>query len=401
MATSNSVPRRTVELQLPPMDQRRLLGANVVRRAATILLLAFSATLILGIIGGSLVSVRLTVDASGVLEPVRVATVRPAQDGLIRRVLVSTGDTVRSEQVLVVLDSLDLATSLGVLLAQQDAQRITRAQLLAEVPVDQQRQLAQRAQADAHVVRAGATVLDRMVSHGLGRNLDSLTRAYVTGTHVNIDVALSDLRSAQADQLTADAEELRLRSADLAVAAQDAKLRELQSTIRAARARLARLAILSPSNGVVLTEQVERLTGSYVRQGEQILEVGDPASWRADLIVNEADMHDIHRGDSVSVEVLPLTALKMPRLNGVVDAVGVTPTSPGGGSSAAQLAPSGSYRVLVSLDPTQLREIGVSQFRRGYSVTGKIVTRRGIILRLLSDWANRELRRQAARVPVT
>jgi multidrug resistance efflux pump len=396
MALPGRAPRPAVELKLPPIDQRRVLGGRVVQRAATIMLLVFTGALSIALIVGSLVSIRVTVDGTGILEPVRVVPVRPSQDGLVRHVLVNTGDTVKAGQLLLVLDSLDLLTTLSTLEAQQRGQLVTREQLVSAEPMDRQRQLAQRSQADAHVVRALATLRDRMVTSGLGDNVDSLVRHYVTGSHIALDLAISEVRAAEAEQRIADADAKRLESTGLAVKAQDARLSELQANIAATRARLQRIAIRAPATGIVLTEQVEGLTGAYVRLGEQILEVGDPASWRAVILVNEADMHEVRRGDSVSVDVPALRDLKVPRLFGVVTAVGATPSSLGSTEARTASPTTGAYRVTVSLDPKQLHAIGVDRFRRGFSVAGKVVTKRGVILRLLFDKTATEIRRQTA-----
>ncbi len=394
MALPERTSPRSVELKLPVLDQRRVLGARLVQRAASVMLLIFAGTIAIAIVASSLISVRVTVDGAGTLEPVRVSPVRPADDGLVKQILVATGDTVRVGQTLIVLDSLDLATSLATLEAQYHEQEVSRAQLVATQPEDLRRQTEQRVHADAHLVRARATLRERMVEYAFGANVDSLLGGYVPGTHVGIDLAVSDVRDAQAEQRTADSELRRLDDSPLAVAAQDAKLGELRVAIDAARARLGRLAIRAPVAGVVLTDQLDRLLGSAVRSGDQLLEIGDPHTWEATVLIGEADVHDVHPGDSVTVDVPALVALKVPRLHGSVLAVGPSPaaTAASAGSAAPTQTPSGAYRVIVALDQTQLQGIGIGYFRRGYSVTGKVVTRRGKIIHLLFSHATEGLR---------
>jgi HlyD family secretion protein len=371
---------KTVELKLPVLDQRHVLGAR------------FAITIVVAIATSSLISVRVTVDGTGTLEPVLVSPVRSADDGRVKQILVKSGDTVRAGQVLMLLDSLDLATSLATLQAQYHEQEVARAQLVAAQPEDVRRQTEQRVHADAHLVRARATLLQRMVEYGLGESIDSLLDRYVPGTHVGIDLAISDVRDAQAEQRTADSELRRLADAPLALEAQDAKLAELRVTIAAARARLGRLAIRAPAAGIVLTDQLDRIVGSAVRSGDQLLEIGDPRTWQASVLISEADVHDVHPGDSVTVDVPALAALKVPRLPGSVLAVASSPAAIGQSAGAGVPTVPGAYHVIIALDQTQLRDIGIGYFRRGYSVTGKVVTRRGKIIQLLFARATQGLR---------
>jgi HlyD family secretion protein len=383
---------KTVELKLPVLDQRHVLGARLVQRAASVMLLIFAITIVVAIATSSLISVRVTVDGTGTLEPVLVSPVRSADDGRVKQILVKSGDTVRAGQVLMLLDSLDLATSLATLQAQYHEQEVARAQLVAAQPEDVRRQTEQRVHADAHLVRARATLLQRMVEYGLGESIDSLLDRYVPGTHVGIDLAISDVRDAQAEQRTADSELRRLADAPLALEAQDAKLAELRVTIAAARARLGRLAIRAPAAGIVLTDQLDRIVGSAVRSGDQLLEIGDPRTWQASVLISEADVHDVHPGDSVTVDVPALAALKVPRLPGSVLAVASSPAAIGQSAGAGVPTVPGAYHVIIALDQTQLRDIGIGYFRRGYSVTGKVVTRRGKIIQLLFARATQGLR---------
>jgi HlyD family secretion protein len=140
----------------------------------------------------------------------------------------------------------------------------------------------------------------------------------------------------------------------------------------------------------VLTEQLEKLTGSYLREGEPILEIADAGQWRAVFMVAERDVYKIRVGDSVKIEVPALAALEADLLRGSVISVASEPVTPSGGSSGG--AP-GGYRVVATLDRAQMVELGLDRFKRGYTVRGKVITRRGHVAALLRDYFREQLAR--------
>ena len=152
-----------------------------------------------------------------------------------------------------------------------------------------------------------------------------------------------------------------------------------------ANEHLRRLTIRSPVQGVVFTERLDRLRGAFVHPGDQLLEVGNPEIWHATISVMESDMHDVHVGDSATIEVPALQAVNAPLLQGTVVSVALEPltSSAAGAEATPSITATGVYRVVLSVDPEQLRTIGVNMFRRGYSVSGKVITRRGRISTLL------------------
>jgi multidrug efflux pump subunit AcrA (membrane-fusion protein) len=172
---------------------------------------------------------------------------------------------------------------------------------------------------------------------------------------------------------------------------------QLSARIRAAEERLSRLALAAPTSGVVLTDQVERLPGSFVREGELLLEVADLDAWRVSLYVGERDVQRIRLGDSVRVRVQAFGAERREDLRGSVGYVSPDPMGSGGGGAtpspgAAPPAGGGTYRVLVRLDQRQLAAVGIHRFRRGYTAEGQIVTRSGRIIVLARDYLHDRIR---------
>ncbi len=339
-----------------------------------------------------MVTVNAAVDAGGSLEPARVWPVRSLESGVIAKTLVATGDSVRPGQLLVGLDSLTIIAELGELAAQREEATLLRDKMEATAPLEMGRQTEVRAQGEAHIVRARATLLARMTEYSLGANVDSLLLRYVVGTGVDMDLAVADLRVAESETRAGVAVERLAELQPYDVRKQRVEIERLEGAIAAKHAHLRRLEIRAPAAGVVFTEQIDRLVGESVRAGDLIVELADPTSWHATMFVSEHDIHQIRVGAKATVDIPALKHLNIGLLDGVVESMALEPPGSdlitvGGAQSINPIAASaGLYRVVVRINSQQLRMIGLEYFRKGYSVTGRIITHRGRIAALLRDY---------------
>lgn len=398
--TSNVIP-----LRLPELGDEGQPGGRFVKRAVSVTLSIILALMVIAVAVSLLVSMDVTVKSAGVLEPVNVWPVRAQAAGPIREVLVRGGDTVTAGQVVIRLDALALETQLAQLEAQHAAAQIDRDRSLAGTPLERRQQSQRLASAQARLTRARAALVQRMVEYGFGNNADSLLSAWRPGQHVMIDQAVTEVRSAEADigLNAAETDALSLRGFDERRAATE--MNRLQAQIRETRERIARTTIVAPSGGVVLTEQLERLAGAYVREGETLLEVGEVGDWRVTMLIPERDVNKISVGDRVRLEVQAFDQRDRRQLEGRVshvaaEPVGASPAGSGdasqaaaGGQSAARGGP-GLFRVVASLDRAQVQREELDRFRRGYSVQANVVTRSGRIAALVWDYIMEKLNRK-------
>lgn len=393
-------PSGTPVLRLPHLGDEGNPGAGFVKGAVGWTLGTLAAIFATALLVSVLVDIDVTVKGSGALEPVRIWPVRAQESGMVREVLVETGDTIARGAPVLRLDSLQLRSSLAQLEAQYRAAGLDLDRSETAAPVERRQQGDRVAQAQARLVTARATLRQRMIENVVGSDVDSLLAVYRPGVHVGIDLAVAEVRAAEAD--------LRLNTTqndvlDLSRFDRERKRTEqqqLQAQISAARERLRRLTATSPIQGVVLTEQIERLPGAFVREGDLLVEVADLADWRATLFVPQSEIHKIRLGDSARVEVGAFSVVDEEPLRGSVVFVADDPVGtaqPGAGQTAAAAPPasSGMYRVVVRLDHKQMAETGVEKFRRGYTVEGKIVTRRGRIITLVWEYLNDKVRGRA------
>jgi multidrug resistance efflux pump len=146
--------------------------------------------------------------------------------------------------------------------------------------------------------------------------------------------------------------------------------------------------------GVVLSEQLENLVGIALREGDQLLEVGDVSAWRANLSVSEDDVHRIRIGDPVSIEIPAFASVANDRFRGRVVSVATQISAGGapGGATTSSYFLSG-YRVMAALDPVAPDDEKSGALRRGYVVRAKIITRSARLATFVRDYLRGRLRR--------
>jgi HlyD family secretion protein len=386
------VPHAQRAINLPPIDDpRKHFGDVLLRHVVTSTVAVFGIVIALTAIGTCTISVVVAVDGAGFLEPVRTWPVRSLEDGSVASVLVQTGDTVRAGQLLVRLDSLTLTGDLIQTRAQYAEQALEAEKLAVSAPVQLKTQAEARALAEAHLIKARAALIGDMVNYSLGNNVDSLLQRYVAGTHVNLDLAVSDVLAAESELRSAAAGREMEGMRPFDIHKQQAEVNRLRADISTTLAHLHRLDIRAPAAGVVLTEQLERLPGSLVHVGDQLLEVADPGAWRATMQVSEQDIHQVAPGDSAVIDVPALKNLNIGLLRGAVSTAALestneAPTTATTGQAATATVAPGTYRVEIAIDRAQLRSVGIDYFRRGYSATAKIFSRRERIITLIRDY---------------
>lgn len=399
MSQSSSA-EKVIPLRLPVLGDEGQPGGRFVKRAVSVTLLSLATVAVAAVIVSLVVKMDVTVKSAGVLEPVRVWPVRTQSGGAIRDILVQSGDTVRANDVVATLDVLALETQLRQLEAQHRSFAIERDRSAASGPMELRQAQDRRASAQARLATARAGLLQRMVEHGFGTNVDSLLAAYVVGHHVAIDGAVGEVRAAEAEiRLNGtETEMLGLRAFDQRKAG--AEMERLEAQIQEVRERIGRATIRSPGDGVVLTDQLERLRGSFVSEGQTLMEVGEQGEWRVTMLVPERDVNKIAVGDSVRVEVQAFSEKDRTQLEASVSFVASEPVGSGSEAAAAGAAPGaaaagpGVYRVVATLAPGQADRESLDRFRRGYSVRANVITRSGRIAELAWGYLMERLKRK-------
>jgi multidrug resistance efflux pump len=238
-----------------------------------------------------------------------------------------------------------------------------------------------RQQVRASLIRARALFGQRLADYSQRGSIDSILGAYEPGTHVNLDIAFADVLAVQSElrSLETQAEVIAINERNAQKL--QATLIGLERQLEVSETHLARLVARAPASGVVLTENMEQMLGAAVREGELLMEIGDPTAWQAVFYVGERDIDEIHVGDRVTTE-LPVVDRDRPLLAGEVTFVAGQPSTLSPPQAAPQLSSPALYRVTASVTFGQGVQSPIT-LKRGYTVRGHVITRSGRLLNLL------------------
>ena len=287
------------------------------------------------------------VNASGKIYPEVEVKVSPDISGEVTELTVMEGDTVKKGQVLarIYADIYNIqrnqaASGVEQIQAQvansQAALDALKAQLdQAQRSFDMQRQLFD----------------DKVIS----RNEFNVAEAALRSSKANYNAAMQGIRSGQASVRTA------------------------QSSLEKANKDLSRTAVVAPMDGVVSLLNVkkgERVVGSNLMSGTEILRIADMAKIEVRVDVGENDVPKVKLGDSAIVEV---DAYNNRKFKGIVTQIA---SSNNGAATQNSLANTSTdvtqYKVYILLSAQSYADLlgkGTFPFRPGMSASADIQTK--------------------------
>jgi multidrug resistance efflux pump len=373
-------------LRLPDISEATVPGARILHRSVrTALLIALVVAAGAAVVAFTL-SVRITVDIAGALEPITVWDVQSDESGRIVGVFARAGANVLRNEPLVQLDDTDANAEIRTAQQEVAAQRLSYDHAVATIPVTRRDHDDQVQVAENHVLSARASLRGRLVEYSLSSNVDSVLRAYSPGRSVNVDLALSDVRTAESAlaSLNDNSDRERVQSLDLETqhAQGSLAIQRLNDALR----RRDRLTIRAPGSGVILTDDPSQLIGTMAQAGQPILAVADLRVWRAVAYVPEADASRLEPGQKVIIHVPALPDFERKQLFGTVQSIALQPASSNSTPKAAQSADvSKQFRVVISLDRKQLLPNEIVRFRRGYMVQLQIITQHAKLVSVILE----------------
>jgi multidrug resistance efflux pump len=378
------------KVMLPESGNPGMVGGRWIARAVSLTLGLFALLLAGATAASVMIRMKVTVDGAGVLQPAQVWPVRGEETGVVRHVGVRMGDTVRAGQAIARLDTVQLSSDLDQLRSRRRVMELDLRLARTSVPLEVRSVAEQSAEADAELLRATATLRQRLVEHGFQPDVEAMRRTYQVGANVAVDGALAAVMTAEAAARSARIEAERLGLKSIEQSRHQELMAEIDVQIAALEQRLSQRTLHAPAAGIVLTDGLEHLSGKVLQEGETLLEIGGDDDWRAALLVPERNVSRIRVGDEVQVELTAFGRVNAPELRGRVLTVGAEP-APGAAQPGNRMFP-----VTVRLDREDLEAVGVDRLRRGYTANARIVTRSERLIDLMWDYLLRRTDRRRA-----
>ena len=287
------------------------------------------------------------VNASGKIYPVIEVKVSPDISGEITELTVQEGDSVTKGQIVA-----RIYADIYSIQANQAASGVAQSQ--AQVANAQAALEAFKAQLDQSekTYKMQKQLFDEKV---ISRNEFNLSESNFKSAQANYNAAKQGIKGGQASVQSA------------------------QSNLAKANKDLGRTAVLAPMNGVVSLLNVkkgERVVGSNLMSGTEMLRIADMAKIEIRVDVSESDIAKVHLGDSAIVTV---DAYSTRKFKGLVTQIA---SSNNGAATQSALANTSTdvtnYKVYVRLLPESYDDLlakGSYPFRPGMSASADIQTK--------------------------
>jgi HlyD family secretion protein len=225
---------------------------------------------------------------NGKVEPLHYVEVHAGSTGLVNRLLVQNGDSVRKGQILVELSEPGVQQELDAASA-REAQARADLQTLQTGgrPVDS-------ADIEANLARL------RTEREAAQNNLDSLQRLQQkqAATRFDVDQARQTVKN-----LDVQIQSLGQRRSALVakgdVASAEARVREAQANVQLARTRVAQDVIRAPMAGTVYDLPVR--AASYLNPGDPVASIGQLDPVRVRVYVDEPELGRVAPGENVRI----------------------------------------------------------------------------------------------------
>jgi multidrug resistance efflux pump len=365
---------------LPEVEIKKSLPIRFVNKSVSITFLIIVAIVIIATIVIFSVNTIISINAQGVLIPRKIIHIHSTQSGLIKNVLIKSGDTVCAGQPLIVFDSLGLINSLAAIQSQVEESENAYNQKLKKASYDTSDDELSLENAKIQLIKAHASFRDRISSFLPKADLDSIFNNYYPGKNISIDYAMTDVHSAET---AIESSKLHLRMQEMVkydLAQLQINLKSLIEQKKDIQEKLNQVIIKAPISGIILTEGVENILNSYITEGTELFDIAETKNWDAALFVTENDVHQVKINDKVKIKLGALQSTGVIKLyNAEVNSIGMEKiTAKDNYSNYA-----GLYRVSVKLQFDDNNKSDLSKLKYDYNVNGEIIIDSGKIVDLL------------------
>ena len=229
-----------------------------------------------------------TVSTNGKVEPIEYTDIHVDTAGMVKRLLVHQGDTVRQGQIIAELSQPGLTEDLQASEARVEEARAAlktlraggRTEDRAELEGNLNRLIAQRAAAQRNL-----EALQRLLASQAATPFEVQQAQQAVN---DLDVQIQSLRSRQSSLVG---------KGDLDSA--EARLREAEANVRLARTHLGQNTIVTPLAGTVY--DLPAREGAYLNAGDPVASVGKVDPVRVRVYVDEPELGRVAPGEAVRI----------------------------------------------------------------------------------------------------
>lgn len=340
------------------------------------------------IIVGILLLVLIILSATGAFgkaEGTKVTTEK-VQKRTIIEVVNASGKVYPEIEVKVSPDISGEITELTV----QEGDTVKRGQLLARIYADiyslQRDQAASGvAQSQAQVASSRAQVANSQASlAALQASLDQAQKSYNMQkklfdekviSQAEFNIADANLKTASANY---NAAQQAIRGSQASVQGAQANVQSAVSNLQKANKDLGRTAVVAPMDGVVSLLNVkkgERVVGSNMMAGTEMLRIADMAKIEVRVDVGENDVPKVKLGDNA---IVTIDAYSDKKFKGVVTQIASSNNGAAGASQLSTASDVTQYKVYIRLLPESYMDLlgkGTFPFRPGMNASADIQTK--------------------------
>jgi len=370
------------DFNLPELNLSKTFGIGIVNRAMTVTILIIIGAFLVAAILINFIKINITTEATGVLEPLKVKIIHAPTTGILNEVLVNSGDSVKTNQLLMSMDSSALFETLKNIESKISSIKLNIERTKINLDISKRENKIQLQILNSNLLNAFTAFREQVVTFYSGHDPDSLFRNYKVGTHIGMDRAVAQIRIVQArienERLNFD----KLKAKELDLIEYKNNLNLLEDQKKDLLNKIKQLKIFSPTTGVVLTNGLENLKGTLVNKGALLCEISEPVNWEVTLFLSERDIHKVNIGDSVKLE---FTALKneddFKLYKGIIIKIAADKIA----NSFRYQQFTGMYRLTAKILTENSLEKDLRSLKRGFSVKANIFRKSGTIWDIIAE----------------
>lgn len=317
-------------------------------------------------------TIKETVEASGKVFPETEIKISSDVSGEVVELYVEEGDSVTAGQVLA---KIDPDSYQSIVERGQASLNNAKAQV-ANSKAGVERAKAQKLQAKADVTRIEAQIENTRSIHD--RNVTLHKDGIISDA--DFEASLSNLKTLEANLAAAKANmqssQANLESAEQSVKGAQYTVQSAEATLKEMRTDLRRTTVLAPASGTVSMlniEQGERVVGTGMMGGTELLRIANLNAMEVQVDVSENDVLRVALKDSVDIEVDAYLGRKF---KGLVYQIANSATN--SGTTALTSDQVTNFVVKIRIDPVSYQDlIGPNKkypFRPGMSASVEINT---------------------------